>query len=194
MSAPVPADHPIVEFADPQAWEAWLEENHASASGAWLRIAKQRAPFTTVRYPEVLDIALCFGWIDIQRRPLDEHFFLQGFTRRKPRGRWSQVNCEKAERLITEGRMRPPGLAAVESARADGRWEAAYPPQSRATVPPDFQRALDRNPAAKAFFDKLTGQTRYAFLYRLHNVKQSERRAERIADYIDRLNAGRTLQ
>lgn len=183
----------IVECADAGAWEAWLEENHATADRVWLRIAKKGAPHTTVRYPEVLDVALCFGWIDIQRRPLDEHFFLQGFAPRTARSRWSQVNREKAQRLMREGRVRPLGLAAIEAARADGRWEAAYPPQSRATVPDDFQRALDRNQGAKAFFDTLTGQNRYAFLYRLHNVKTPEKRAQRIAAYIDMLSARRTF-
>jgi uncharacterized protein YdeI (YjbR/CyaY-like superfamily) len=186
-------DHPTVEFVDAEAWEAWLEENYATASGAWLRIAKKNAPHTTVRYPEVLDVALCFGWIDIQRRPLDEHFFLQGFTRRTARSKWSQVNREKAERLIEQRRMRPAGLDAVTAAQADGRWEAAYPSQSRATVPADFERALDRNPPAKEFFSTLTGQSRYAFLYRLHNVKTPEKRSQRIATYIELLSARQTL-
>jgi uncharacterized protein YdeI (YjbR/CyaY-like superfamily) len=189
----VTSDHPIVEFADAEAWEAWLEEHHATSGGAWLRIAKKRAPHTTVRYPDVLEVALCFGWIDTQRRPLDEHFFLQGFTRRGARSRWSQVNREKAERLIRAGRMRAPGLEAVTAARADGRWQAAYPPQSQATVPEDFQRELDRNPKAQAFFDTLKGQNRYAFLYRLHDVKTPAKRAQRIATYIEMLNAGRTF-
>jgi uncharacterized protein YdeI (YjbR/CyaY-like superfamily) len=189
----MPSDHPTVQFADTEAWEAWLEENHATAGGAWLRIAKKTAPHTTVRYPEVLDVALCFGWIDIQRRSLDEHFFLQGFTRRTARSRWSQVNRNKAEHLIEEARMRPAGVEAVRAAQADGRWEAAYPPQSRATVPADFQRELDRNPPAKEFFSTLAGQRRYAFLYRLHNVKTPEKRAQRIDAYIELLNARQTL-
>lgn len=187
------ADLPIVEFPDAEAWEAWLEENHASAAGTWVRIAKKGASHTTVRYPAVLDVALCFGWIDTRRRALDEHFFLQGFAPRTPRSRWSQVNREKAERLISEGRMRPAGLAAVKAAQADGRWDAAYPPQSQASVPEDFQRELDRHPQAKAFFDTLKGQNRFAFLYRLHNVKTPEKRAQRIATYIEMLSAGRTF-
>jgi uncharacterized protein YdeI (YjbR/CyaY-like superfamily) len=186
-------DHPTVEFVHAEAWEAWLEENYATASGAWLRIAKKNAPHTTVRYPEVLDVALCFGWIDIRRRPLDEHRFLQGFAPRTKRSRWSQVNREKTERLIREGRMRGPGLAAIQAAQADGRWQAAYPPQSQAPIPEDFQRELDRNAQAKAFFETLRGQNRYAFLYRLHNVKTPEKRAQRIATYIEMLGAGRTF-
>jgi uncharacterized protein YdeI (YjbR/CyaY-like superfamily) len=189
----MPAEHPIVEFADADAWTAWLEANHATATGAWLRIAKKSAPHRTVHYPDVLDVALCFGWIDIQRKPLDEHFFLQGFTRRTARSKWSQVNREKAERLIKEGRMRPAGLEAVNAAKADGRWEAAYPPQSQAPVPEDFQRELDRNPKAKAFFETLRGQNRYSFLYRLHNVKTPAKRAQRIATYIEMLSEGRTF-
>jgi uncharacterized protein YdeI (YjbR/CyaY-like superfamily) len=187
------ADYPIVEFADAGAWEAWLEENHATGGGVWLRIARKGAPHTTVRYPDVLEVALCFGWIDIQRRPLDAQFFLQGFSRRTARSRWSQVNREKAERLIREGRMRRPGLEAIKAAQADGRWEAAYPPQSRASIPEDFQRELDRNPQASAFFDTLKGQNRYAFIYRLHNVKTPAKRAHRIATYIEMLSAGRTF-
>jgi uncharacterized protein YdeI (YjbR/CyaY-like superfamily) len=187
------ADHPTLQFADAEEWEAWLEQNHATATGAWLRIAKKRAPHTTVRYPEVLESALCFGWIDIQRKPLDEHFFLQGFTRRTARSKWSQVNREKAERLINDGRMRPAGLEAVNAARADGRWDAAYPPQSQAPVPEDFQQELDRNPKAKAFFETLRGQNRYAFLYRLHNVKTPAKRAQRIDIYIEMLANGQTF-
>ncbi len=189
----MPADHPVVEFADADEWEAWLDQNHATATGAWMRIAKKSAPHTTVRYPEVLDTALCFGWIDIQRKPLDEHFFLQGFTRRTARSKWSQVNREKAERLISDGRMRPPGLEAIEAAKADGRWDAAYPPQSRAAVPEDLQRELDRNPKAKAFFETLKGQNRYSFIYRLHNVKTPAKRQERIETYIDMLSKGKTF-
>lgn len=186
-------EYPTVEFPDAEAWEQWLDQNHATAGGAWVRIAKKDAPHTTVRYPEVLEVALCFGWVDTRRRPLDEHFFLQGFGPRTPRSRWSQVNREKAERLIREGRMRAAGTAAVKAAQADGRWDAAYPPQSQAPVPEDFQRELDRHPEAKAFFDTLKGQSRYSFLYRLHNVKTPEKRAQRIATYIEMLLAGRTF-
>jgi uncharacterized protein YdeI (YjbR/CyaY-like superfamily) len=194
-SAPA-ADAPsleVREFADQAAWESWLSEHHGDSAGVWLRIAKKAAPVTTVHYPEVLDVAICHGWIDGQRKPLDDTYFLQRFTPRGPRSKWSQVNREKALALIAAGRMRPSGRAQVEAAQADGRWDAAYAPQSQATVPDDFQQALDQNPRARDFFATLTGSRRYAFLYRLHNVRSPERRAQRIADYIVRLSEGRTL-
>ena len=148
---------PILEFPADRDWEAWLAVNHATSPGAWLKIAKRGAAATTVTHPDALDTAICFGWIDGQRRPLDETFFLQRFTPRGPRSKWSQINCGKAEQLISNGRMRKAGLAQVQAARADGRWEAAYEPQSRATVPADLQRALDADPRARQFFDTLTG-------------------------------------
>ncbi|HEY2005684.1 MAG TPA: YdeI/OmpD-associated family protein [Solirubrobacteraceae bacterium] len=193
---PSPGDAPaleVLEFSDQRAWEGWLGEHHADAAGVWLRIAKKSAPVTTVAYPEVLETAICHGWIDGQRKPLDETYFLQRFTPRGPRSKWSQVNREKALAMIEAGRMHSAGQAQVDAARADGRWEAAYEPQSRATVPDDFQRALDQNPKAREFFNTLTGSRRYSFLYRLHNVRSPPRRAQRIADYIVRLSEGRTL-
>jgi uncharacterized protein YdeI (YjbR/CyaY-like superfamily) len=184
---------PIVDAADQQAWRAWLEANHADQDGAWLKFAKKGAPTASVSYAEALEEAICFGWIDGQVRRFDEHFYLQRFTARRPKSKWSQLNREKATRLLAEGRITPSGLAQIEAAKADGRWEAAYPGQSEATVPEDFQRALDQNPKAKRFFETLTGSTRYAFLYRLHNVTKSEARAKRIAGYIELLSEGKTL-
>jgi uncharacterized protein YdeI (YjbR/CyaY-like superfamily) len=186
-------DLPIVQVADQRAWRRWLERNHSSVAGVWLKLAKKGSPTPTVSYGEAVEEALCYGWIDGQVRAYDEHFYLQRFTSRRPRSKWSQINREKAERLMAEGRIRPSGLAQIEAAKADGRWDAAYPAQSQASVPDDFQRALDEHPAAKAFFESLTGSTRYAFLYRLHDVRDPARRAKRIADYVERLNAGRTL-
>ena len=135
-------------------------------------MAKMDAGIESVRYPEVLDSALCFGWIDGRRDALDERYFLQRFTPRRPRSRWSRINRDKAERLIAEGRMRPAGLAEVEQARADGRWEAAYEGQRSITVPEDLQRELDARPDAKACFAGLTSQNRYAILYRLQDAKR----------------------
>jgi uncharacterized protein YdeI (YjbR/CyaY-like superfamily) len=186
-------DLPILEFEHPDAWEQWLQENHASSPGVWLKLAKKSAPRPTVTYAGALDVALAYGWIDSQKARYDEHFSLQRFTRRGPRSKWSQVNREKAEKLIAGKRMKPPGLAEVRKAQQDGRWEAAYPAQSQATVPDDFQKALDENPQAKAFFETLTGSTRYAFLFRLHNVKREETRQRRIANYIKLLNDQKTL-
>ena len=186
-------DLPTLQVADRAAWEQWLEQNHATSPGVWLRFAKKASPEKTVVHADALDVALCFGWIDGQARGHDEHFYLQRFTPRRRRSKWSQINVEKAERLIAAGRMHPSGLAQVEAARADGRWEAAYPAQSQARVPEDFQHALDAHPDAKEFFASLTGSTRYAFLYRLHNVSKPEARAKRIETYIELLSERKTL-
>jgi uncharacterized protein YdeI (YjbR/CyaY-like superfamily) len=184
---------PIVELRDRSAWRAWLEANHASPDGVWLKFAKKGSPTSTVTYAEAVEEALCFGWIDGQARGHDEHVYLQRFTPRRTRSKWSQVNRDKAERLIAEGRMHAAGLAEIDRAKADGRWEAAYPPQSAAQVPDDLQRALDANVEAAAFFDTLTGSTRYAFLYRLHNVADPAAREARIAMYVELLRERRTL-
>jgi uncharacterized protein YdeI (YjbR/CyaY-like superfamily) len=185
---------PIVECRDQGAWRQWLSAHEGSHVGVWLKLAKKGAPATTVTYAEALEEALCFGWIDGQVRRFDEHYYLQRFTPRRPRSKWSQNNRDKATQLMAEGRMQPSGLAQVQAAQADERWDAAYPAQSQATVPEDFQRALERNPKAAAFFATLTGSARYAFLFRLHDVSDPERRAKRIAAYIERLAEGRTLQ
>jgi uncharacterized protein YdeI (YjbR/CyaY-like superfamily) len=187
------AELTIVECPDDAHWERWLHEHHATAPDAWVKIAKKGSGVTTVHYPEVLDTAICFGWIDAVRRPLDDTYFLQRFTPRGPRSKWSQVNRQKAQTLTAAGRMRPAGHAQVQAAQADGRWEAAYEPQSRATIPDDLQRALDAEPKALAFFATLKGQKRYAFLYRLHNVKTQTARDRRIANYIELLREGKTL-
>jgi uncharacterized protein YdeI (YjbR/CyaY-like superfamily) len=184
---------PIVELESPEAWERWLERHHDSETGVWLKFAKKGSGVRTVVYAEALQVALCFGWIDGQVNRYDETYYLQRFTPRGKRSKWSQINVEHCNRLIAAGRMRPAGLAQVQAAQADGRWEDAYASPSRATVPEDFQRALDANPEAKRFFATLKGNDRYAFLYRLHNTKRPENRAKRIADYIERLNARRTL-
>jgi uncharacterized protein YdeI (YjbR/CyaY-like superfamily) len=187
------ADLNIVEAPDDAHWERWLERHHATAADAWVKIAKKGSGVTTVHYPEVLDTAICFGWIDAVRRPLDGTYFLQRFTPRGPRSKWSQVNREKALALTANGRMRAAGHAQVKAAQADGRWDAAYEPQSRASIPDDLQAALDAHPKASEFFDTLKGQQRYAFLYRLHNVKTEKGRQRRIANYIELLSEGKTL-
>jgi uncharacterized protein YdeI (YjbR/CyaY-like superfamily) len=187
------ADLNVVECPDDAHWERWLQAQHATARDAWVKIAKKGSGVTTVHYPEVLNTAICFGWIDAVRRPLDDTYFLQRFTPRGPRSKWSQVNRDKAQALTAAGRMHPAGHAQVQAAQADGRWEAAYEPQSRATIPDDLQRALDAEPKAKEFFATLTGQRRYAFLYRLHNVKTQTARERRIANYIELLREGKTL-
>lgn len=184
---------PILEFADRRAWERWLKENHGSSEGVWLKIAKKGAPRATVTYTEALEEAICYGWIDGQKAGLDESFWLQRFTLRGPRSKWSQINRDKANELIAQNRMTAAGLAQVRAAKQDGRWDQAYEPQRRATVPEDLQRALDENPAAKEFFATLTGANRYAFLYRLHQTKTPAARKRRIATYIDMLTGHRTF-
>jgi len=184
---------PKLPFASPVQWEEWLEDNHSEAEGVWIKMAKRDAGIESVRYPEVLESALCFGWIDGRREALDERYFLQRFTARRSRSRWSRINRQHAERLIAEGRMRPAGLAEVERAKADGRWEAAYEGQKSATVPDDLQRELDARPNAKAFFAELNSQNRYAILYRLQDAKKPETRARRLAKFVAMLEAGETI-
>jgi uncharacterized protein YdeI (YjbR/CyaY-like superfamily) len=180
-------------FASDADWEAWLEEHHGRSSGVWVKIAKKGSGIPSVAYPEVLDTALCFGWIDGQRRALDNLYFLQRFTPRRPRSRWSKINREKAEALIAAGRMRPAGLAEVEHAKADGRWEAAYEGQARIAVPDDLQAELDARPDAAAFFAQLSSQNRYSILYRLQDAKRPETRTRRLAQFVAMLEKGETI-
>ena len=184
---------PTLQFDDGDSWERWLAEHHDRSPGAWLMFAKRGTGAVTVTFAEALDTALCFGWIDGQKGSRDDTHYVTRFTPRTARSRWSQVNRAKAEALIAAGRMRPPGQAQIDAARADGRWETAYAPQSAATVPADLQAALDAVPEAAAFFATLTGARRYAFLYRLHHVSRPEARARRISGYIELLREGRTL-
>jgi uncharacterized protein YdeI (YjbR/CyaY-like superfamily) len=191
----MPADDglPKLPFASAAEWEKWLEDNHAGSDGVWIKMAKKGSGIDSVRYPEVLESALCFGWIDGRREALDERYFLQRYTPRRPRSKWSKINREKAERLIAEGRMRPAGLAEVERAKADGRWEAAYESQRNIDVPEDLQRELDARPKAKAFFAELGSQNRYAILYRLQDAKRPETRARRLAKFVAMLEEGETI-
>jgi uncharacterized protein YdeI (YjbR/CyaY-like superfamily) len=177
-------DLPILLFASPPDMEAWLEENYTSSAGLWLKIAKKGSGVESVNYAEALELALCFGWIDSQKRGFDEKYFLQRFTPRRPRGKWSLINREKAEALIASGAMRATGLAEVEAAKADGRWEAAYVGQRTAKVPADLQRELDRNKAAGEFFAALDSANRYAILYRLQEAKKPETRERRLRRFV----------
>jgi uncharacterized protein YdeI (YjbR/CyaY-like superfamily) len=184
---------PVLELADRQTWAAWLDAEHGSSPGVWLRIAKAGAGVRSVSYAEALDVALCHGWIDGQKRPLDDRFWLQRFTPRKGRSRWSKRNRGRAEELIAAGEMAPAGLAEVERARGDGRWEAAYDSPATATVPPDLRAALDADPAAAAFFAELDGANRYAILYRVQEARRPETRARRIATFVAMLAEGRRI-
>ena len=182
-----------VECTTAASWERWLKRHHAAAAGVWLRMAKKDSGIASVAHAEALEVALCYGWIDGQRKSEDERHFLQRFTPRTARSTWSKINRDKALRLIEEGRMQPAGLAEVERARADGRWEAAYDAQSVATVPPDLQAALDANPKAAAFFAKLDSRNRYAVLFRTQGAKKPETRARRIGQFVEMLAKGEKL-
>jgi uncharacterized protein YdeI (YjbR/CyaY-like superfamily) len=186
-------DLPILLFATPADMEAWLEENHAGSAGLWLKIAKKDSGVESVSYAEALELALCFGWIDSQKRGFDERHFLQRFTPRRPRGKWSLINREKAEALIASGAMRPAGLSEVEAAKADGRWEAAYAGQRTAEVPEDLRRELDRSEAAREFFAGLDSANRYAIIYRLQEAKKPETRQRRLRKYIAMLERGEKI-
>jgi len=175
---------PILLFAAAADFETWLEKNHAASEGLWLKIAKKGSGETSVSYGEALELALCFGWIDSQKRRHDETHFLQRFTPRRPRGKWSRINRKKVEGLIAVGSMRPTGMAEVEAAKADGRWEAAYEGQRTAKVPDDLQRELDQNTVAREFFASLDSANRYAILYRLDDAKKPETRERRLRKFV----------
>jgi uncharacterized protein YdeI (YjbR/CyaY-like superfamily) len=189
----MPDELPIMLFATPAELETWLEEEHRDSDGLWLKIAKKGSGMTSVSYAEALEVALCFGWIDSQKRGFDGKHFLQRFTPRRPRGRWSRINRDKAEGLISAARMQPAGLAEVEAAKADGRWEAAYEGQRSAKVPADLQRELDRNAAAREFFSQLDSANRYAIVYRLEEAKRAETRERRLRKFVEMLERGEKI-
>ncbi|MFN8505871.1 YdeI/OmpD-associated family protein [Kouleothrix sp.] len=181
---PARGDLPALLFATPAEWQAWLDLHHASAPGVWLRLAKKGAATPTPTYDQALEVALCYGWIDSQKRAEDEQLWQQKFTPRGARSIWSKINCAKAEALIAAGRMHPAGLAEVERARQDGRWDAAYDAAGSASVPDDLQAALDASPAAREFFATIDRTNRYAILFRIQTAKKPETRAKRIAQFV----------
>jgi uncharacterized protein YdeI (YjbR/CyaY-like superfamily) len=181
---------PILPFASQAAWSEWLAANYDSCSGLWLKIAKAGSGNDSVTYAEAVDAALCHGWIDGQKGAYDEAWWLQRFTPRGPRSKWSKINCGKAEALIASGEMQAAGLAEVERAKVDGRWAAAYESQRSATVPDDLAAALAATPAAAAFFETLKGASRYAILYRIADAKRPATRAQRIEKFVDMLARG----
>ena len=186
----VPArDEPVLALADAAAWAAWLAEHHGGTPGVLLRLSKRAGRDTGpgargLTYADALDVALAWGWIDSQKRALDQDAWLQRFTPRGPRSPWSKINRAKAEALIARGAMKPPGLAEVERARRDGRWERAYDGARTSTVPPDLAAALAENGPARAFFEGLDAANRYAILYRVQTAKRPQTRAERIARFV----------
>ncbi|HEX6678239.1 MAG TPA: YdeI/OmpD-associated family protein [Actinomycetes bacterium] len=181
----------VLSCASPTEWEAWLAAHWQRPTGVWLKIAKKGSPVISVTVSEALDVALCYGWIDGTRRRLDEQFFLQWYCPRRPRSAWSKVNVARVEALVAAGRMRPPGLAQVEAAKADGRWAAAYESQRNATAPPDLMAALDRDDQAQAAFELLGRSERYAVVLPLLKARTPQQRAERLRAALARLRAGR---
>lgn len=184
---------PTLGFPDSAAFESWLSSQSADAPGLWLKLVKKGNDIASVTRSEAIDAALCHGWIDGQIGKLDDVFRLTRFTPRRARSTWSEVNRTRAIALMENGRVRPAGLAQIEAAQADGRWDAAYAPASTATVPDDLRSALEANSAAAAFFDTLKGPNRYAILYRIGSVKKAETRARKIAAFVDMLERGETI-
>jgi uncharacterized protein YdeI (YjbR/CyaY-like superfamily) len=183
----------IFLFQSAKAFETWLKQHHASSSGLWLQIAKRQALESSVTYPEALEIALCWGWIDSQKKGLDAQYFLQRFTPRRARSVWSKINVEKVATLIREGRLQAPGLAQVEAAKADGRWARAYDGARTSVVPDDLSAALDAAPLAKAFFAELNASNRYAVLWRIQTAMKTQTRARRIGQLVEMLARGETI-
>jgi uncharacterized protein YdeI (YjbR/CyaY-like superfamily) len=193
MQPPAGGDLPVAGFATRAEWAEWLDAEHSASPGVWLRIARKDGGAESVSYSDALDVALCYGWIDGQKDRLDDRFWLQRFTPRRARSRWSKRNRQRAEALIEGGEMAPAGMREVERARADGRWQAAYDSHSTATVPDDLLAELARNDAAREFFAALDSNNRYAILYRIQEARRPETRARRIAKYVAMLSEGRKI-
>ena len=188
-----PADYPILPFVSKTKWADWLAKQHDKSTGLWLKLAKKDSGIDSVTYEEAVDVALCYGWIDGQKKGFDDKYWLQKFTPRGKKSIWSKINTEKAERLIASGEMKPAGLKAIEAAKQDGRWDAAYSSQKTITVPEDFQAALDKNKKAKAFFGTLKSAERYSFLFRIYNAKKPETRARHIQKFVELLEKGEQI-
>ena len=180
----------IVQFATRADFEAWLDTHHKRNPGIWLMIAKHGSTVSSITYAEAIEVALCFGWIDGQKARYDDQHWLQRFTPRTARSRWSEINRKKVTELIAAGQMQPAGLIEIERAKADGRWDAAYKGQRTATIPEDLQRELDHDPTAAAAFAQLDAQNRYSIIWRINDAKRPETRQRRIATYLDMLRRG----
>jgi uncharacterized protein YdeI (YjbR/CyaY-like superfamily) len=189
---PITKELPVKRFVSRIAWETWLARNHDKSKGIWLELAKKESGLRSVSRNEALEVALCYGWIDGQAGSVDSKRWLQRFTPRRPRSKWSRINCTAVERLHAEGRLAPAGIREMEAARRDGRWEAAYASPSAMTVPRDLQAALRRHPRARRVFEELDSRNRYAILYRLHDAKRADTRERRLQSFIHMLEAGET--
>jgi uncharacterized protein YdeI (YjbR/CyaY-like superfamily) len=186
-------EEPTRPFKDAKAWDSWLAKNHATVNGMWMRLAKKGSRTKSITYPEAVEVALCYGWIDGLKRPESATTWLQRFTPRRPKSIWSEINREKALALIASGRMQAAGLEQVERAKRDGRWDAAYASPKSATMPPDFQKELNRHPKAKAFFRTLSRANSYAIMWRIQTAKKPETRERRIRTYIEMLEKGESI-
>jgi len=184
---PIRDSLPRLAFASQKAWHDWLAEHHRTSEGLWLKIAKKDSKIPSVTYAEALESALCYGWIDGQKQKCDDEFWLQKFTLRKPKSIWSAVNRQKALDLIEAGKMQPPGLAAIEAAKANGLWDNAYSSSSTAIVPEDLLQALAPFPEALAFFEALNRSNRYSILFRLETARKPETRQRKIAEMVERM-------
>ena len=184
---------PTLPFESKNEFAEWLAKNHDKSAGAWLKLAKKDAEILSVTYKEAVNVALCYGWIDGQAKSFDDKHWLVKFTPRRPKSIWSQINTKRVEQLIASGEMKPSGLKAVEAAKQDGRWDAAYASQKNISVPADFQSALSKNKKAKAFFESLTGSKRYSFLFRIETAKKAETRMKRILQFVEMLEKGETF-
>jgi uncharacterized protein YdeI (YjbR/CyaY-like superfamily) len=184
---------PVKTFASQEAWRAWLHDHCTDQAGLWLKMAKKASGIPTVTYTEALHVALCYGWIDGQKKSFDESYFLQRFTPRRARSMWSQVNREKVAELIESGLMQPAGLAEIERAKADGRWEAAYASPRNTVAPDDLLAAMAANPKAQAFFENLNKTNRYSIISQITMAKRPETRATRIAKFVVMCERGEKL-
>ena len=183
----------IRRFKTRKEFAAWLDKNHKTSLALWVRMARKGSGIKSITYAEGVEVALCYGWIDAQKLPESETAWLQRFMPRRPRSIWSKVNREKALALIANGQMTRAGLVEIERAKTDGRWEAAYDSQAGASVPPDFEEALERHPKAKAFFKSISAANRYAITWRLQTAKKAETRAKRMRRFIEMLEKEETL-
>ena len=184
---------PVRRFASRPAWQKWLAAHHERSAGVWLELAKKDSGLRSVSRADALEDALCYGWIDSQSMTLDEKRYLQRFTPRRSRSKWSKINCAAVERLHAQGRLAPAGIREMEAARRDGRWDAAYDPPRTITVPPDLEDRLAKHPRARRFFETLDSQNRYAILYRLHHATRPETRRRRLDQFVAMLEAGETI-
>lgn len=194
MSHAAPPDgRPVLRFVDAAAFDAWLDEHHATQDGIWIEMARADTGIPSITWAAAVPVALCHGWIDGQNRRVDDTWFVQKFTPRRARSTWSQVNVAHVARLLAEGRMRPWGLAEVERAKADGRWAAAYQSSASRDIPKELERALAASPTAAAAFEALDSRNRYAIVHRVQTVRQAATRKRNAAKFIAMLERGEKL-